>query len=265
MDVSEVKVLARRANGILFVAPVFILLSGFSLVYSILVLADIIVPDKDILWVIYLFTYGSFRYKRSHFNGFWEYNFGYYSGISEDLASETRFSHIYSDGIDSIWSFDNLLWECIISYGICFFVLLILYIARLSTPKTIMEYDDHGLYIYRTGKPVLLLRYEEIWSAYSEGDFDNVEFCYHRGFHTRKNIRVGDPFWGTFKTGSIRIETPDEFICLDGIYHVKEVEKEIKRMVRKNRQEFIDEMEEKIKENQKQRELEELAKHNPDT
>ena len=59
MDVSEVKVLARRANGILFVAPVFILLSGFCLVYSILVLSDIIEPDKDILWVIYLFTFST--------------------------------------------------------------------------------------------------------------------------------------------------------------------------------------------------------------
>lgn len=60
MDVSEVKVLARRANGILFVAPVFILLSGFSLVYSILVLNNVIVPDKDILWVIYMFSFSGY-------------------------------------------------------------------------------------------------------------------------------------------------------------------------------------------------------------
>ena len=264
MDVSEVKVLARRANGILFVAPVFILLSGFCLVYSILVMCDKIVPDKDILWVIYLFSCSSLRYKWRHFNRFWEYNYGYYAGIGEDLA-DSRFSHIYSGKIDSIWSYNNILWECVFSHGLYFLTFLILFLARLSTPKIIMEYDDHGLYIYRMGKPVLLLRYEEIWSAYSEEDFDNVEFSYHRGFHTRKNIKVGDPFWGTFKTGSIRIETPDDFICLGGIYHVKEVEKEIKRMVRKNRREFLDEMYENIEENQRERELEELAKHNPNT
>ena len=61
------------------------------------------------------------------------------------------------------------------------------------------------------------------------------------------------------------MKPPDDFICLDGIYHVKEVEKEIKRMVRKNRREFLDEMYENIEENQRQRELEELAKHNPNT
>ena len=128
-----------------------------------------------------------------------------------------------------------------------------------------MEYDDFGLYIYRTGKPVTLLRYKEIWSTYSEEDFENIEFCYHRGFYRVRNISVSNPFWGLFKTGSIRIEIPDGFINLGGIYHVREVERELKRMVKKNRQEFIDDLEEKIKENQRQRELEELAKHNPNT
>ena len=46
---------------------------------------------------------------------------------------------------------------------------------------------------------------------------------------------------------------------------MKDVERELKRMVKKSRQEFIDGMEERIKENQRQRELEELAKHDPDT
>ena len=76
MDVSEVKVLARRANGILFVAPVFILLSGFALVYSILVLADVIVPDKETLFTIYLFSFfSSPRYATSYFNRAWAYEF----------------------------------------------------------------------------------------------------------------------------------------------------------------------------------------------
>lgn len=264
MDVSEVKVLARRANGILFVAPAFILLSGFALVYSILVLNDIIVPDKDTLYIIYLFTitggrrryYSSYGYyhKIERFNRAWDMEYVYNITPSQDEPF----------GFYAI-SLDAILWHCIVCHGIIFFAFLVLFLVRLSTPKNIMEYDDFGVYIYRTGKPVILLRYEEIWCAYSEGDFDNVEFCYHRGFHTRKNIKVGDPFWGLFKSGSIRIETPDDFICLDGIYHVKEVEREIKRMVKKNRQEFIDEMEERIQENQRQRELEELAKHNPNT
>lgn len=264
MDVSEVRVLARRANGILFVMPVFILLSGFCLVYSILVLTDAIAPDKDILCNIYLFTYlggrrryySSYRYDRKieRFNWAWDMEFG--SGMG---ATETEPYGFFPAG------FDMILWQCIVCQGIYFLCFLIPFLTRLFTPRIIMEYDDFGVYIYRTGSPVTLLRYKELWSTYSEADFDNVEFCYHRGFHTRRNIKVGDPFWGMFKTGSIRIETPEDFICLSGIYRVKDVEREIKRMVKKKRKEFIDEMEENIRENQRKRELEELAKHNPDT
>ena len=265
MDVSEVKILARRANGILFVAPVFILLSGFAMIYSILALNDVIVTDKDVLWIIYMFSFigysryshygvGRYYHKIERFNRAWDMEYVYNMSPSQDEPF----------GFYAI-SLDAILWHCIVCHGLYLLAFLVPFLVRVFTPRTIMEYDDHGLYIYRMGKPVTPLRYEEIWSAYSEGDFDNVEFCYHRGFHTRKNIKVGDPFWGMFKTGSIRIETPDDFICLGGIYHVKEVEKEIKRMVRKNRREFLDEMYENIEENQRQRELEELAKHNPDT
>ena len=266
MDVSEVKVLARRANGILFIMPVFVLLSGFALLYSILVLTDAIVPDKDTLYIIYLFSGAGYRrhryyshyysnsYRAEMFNRAWDNEFVYNLDFSD--------SEYFGWNISSL---DGILWWCIFSYSLFFVCFLVLFLARLSIPRTIMEYDDFGLYIYRTGKPVTLLRYKEVWSTYSEGDFDNVEFSYHRGFYPRRNIKIGDPFWGLFKTGSIRIETPDDFICLNGIYCVKTVEKELKRMVKKNRQEFVDEMEEKIKEIQRQRELEELAKHNPDT
>ena len=264
MDISEVRVLARRANGILFILPPFIILSGFCLVYSILVLTDAIVPDKDILCNIYLFTclggrrryYSSYRYNRKieHFNWAWDMEFVYNMGATQ--TEQYGFFPV---------SFDIILWECIICHGIYFLCFLIPFLARLFIPRIIMEYDDFGVYIYRTGSPVTLLRYKELWSTYSEVDFEDVEFCYHRGFYINRNIKIGDPFWGLIKTGSIRIETPDGFICLGGIYNVKEVERELKRMVRKNRKEFIDEMEENIKENQRKRELEELAKHNPDT
>ena len=76
MDVSEVKVLARRANGILFVMPVLIILSGFCLVYSILVLKDVIEPNRDTLFMIYLFTFLD-RYKFSSFRHAWNSEFIY--------------------------------------------------------------------------------------------------------------------------------------------------------------------------------------------
>lgn len=264
MDVSEVKVLARRANGILFVTPVFILFCGFALVYSVLVLNDAIEPDKNTLYMIYMLTFsggGRRRYRLGgtgrrtrRFNMAWDNEFVYNIDVPED-----DYYGYYSYYLD--W----ILWECIICYSLYLLAFLLPFIERLLIPKVIMEYDDYGLYIYKTGKPTTLLRYEELWSTYSEEDFENIEMCYHRGFYRSRNIRISNPFWGIFKTGSIRIETPDDFINVGGIYHVKDVEYEIKRMVRKNRKEFIAEMEEKIAYNQRQRELVELSKHNPDT
>ena len=264
MDVSEVKVLARRANGILFVAPVFILLSGFGLVYSILVLNDEIIPDKNTLWFIYMFTFLD-RYKFSSFTHAW--NYGYISNfqISEEVASESRFGHINELSISSISSFDLLLWECIISYGFYLITFSAIFLQRLLTPRTIIEYDSYGLYIYRTGRNVTLLRYEELWSSYSEEDFENVELCYHRGFYRQRNIKVSNPLWGIIKTGSIRIEIPDGFINLGGIYHVKDVEREMKMLVRKNRKAFLNEMYENMDEERRQRDFQESAKHNPYT
>ncbi len=246
MDVSEVKVLARRANGILFVAPVFILLSGFALVYSILVLNEVIEPNKDVLWIIYMFTFLD-RHKFSHFNDAWDDKFTY-GFLHQDADVETRFDHINDLSIGSINLFDLMLWECIISYSFYLLVFGVVFLQRILTPRIIIEYDDFGFYIYRTGKPVTLLRYRDVWSTYSESDLNNVEFCYHGGFYRYRNVKVSNPFWGVFRTGSIRIEIPEGFINLNGVYHVKEVEIEIKRIVKKSRQEFIDEIEEKIKE-----------------
>ena len=109
--------------------------------------------------------------------------------------------------------------------------------------------------------PVTLLRYEALWSVYAHEEL----FESYEDFDSCASVSVKNSFFGLSRTGAIRIETPHEFIVLSGIYHVKEVEKEIKKMVKKNRREFVENMEERIKENQRQRDLEELAKHNPDT
>lgn len=264
MDVSEVKVLARRANGILYLLPVFILICTFGLVYSVLVLKEVIEPDRDTLYIIYMLTLsGSSRYtyrtggmshKTRRFNMAWDNEFVY----NLDATDDANYGYLS-------YYLDWVLWECIVWYGLCLLVLLVLFIERLYVPKVIMEYDDYGLYIYQRGEPTKLLRYEELWSTCSEEDLENIEMCYHRGFYRARNIRISNPFWGMIKTGSIRIETPEGFINVGGIYHVKDVEYEIKRMVRKNRKKFIDETEQRIATDQRKRELEELAKHNPDT
>lgn len=230
MNVSEVKVLARRANGMLIVVPVLMLICGFATVYSALILAGEIEPNKKLLYILYLFSLFGPRYRHRYFND-------YYSNP------------------------ESLAFVCAFSYGIEFVFLFWLLIRRLSVPKIIIEYDDFGVYIYKKGMPVTLLRYEALWSVYVHEEL----FESYEDFDSNVNVSVKKSLLGLSETGAMRIETPNGFIVLSGIYHIKEVERELKRMVKKNRQEFIDEMEERIKENQRQRELEELAKHNPDT
>ena len=231
MDVSEVKVLARRANGLLVVVPILMLVCGFATVYSLLVLIDKIEPDKKLLYVLYMFSLLGGRRRHRHFHSYY-----YYSP-------------------------ETLAFSCAFSYGMESAFLLCLFVRRLLVPKTIIEYDDFGLYIYKKGMPVTLLRYEALWSVYAHEEL----FESYEDFDSCASVSVKNSLFGLSQTGAIRIETPDDFIVLSGIYHVKEVEKEIKRMVRKNRREFLDEMYENIEKNQIQKELEELAKHNPDT
>ena len=240
MDVSELKVLARRANGMLFVLPVFILLSGFGLVYSILVLTGAIEPDKEILLCIYMFSvFRSRRRVTRHFNMLWDEKF------NPVLYPEFEENFIDSNGIptldvviDKINSYEFLVAGCVISSAIWFLVCTLPFFERLFTPSVMIEYDDYGLYIYKYNQPPVLLKYKEIWSTLPLEDFDNIEITYHRGLFYQRTINVGNLFWGVFKTGSIRIETPDGFIKLNGVYHVKDVEHELKKIVRQKRKEY---------------------------
>lgn len=231
MDVPEVKVLARRANGLLIVVPLLMLLSGFAVVYSILVLTEEIEADRGLMYALYMLSLFDGRHRHRHFHS-------YYRDMPERLA-----------------------FRCALSFGMEFMFLLWILIRRLSIPRVIIEYDDFGLYIYRKGMPVTLLRYESLWSMYiHEEVIDSYE-----DFDSSGYMRTQQSLWGLSATGAIRFETPNGFITVSGVSRVKEVEKEIKRMVKKNRREFLDEMYEGIEINQRQRELEELAKHNPDT
>lgn len=230
MDVSEVKVLARRANGLLIVVSVLMLVCGFATVYSVLVLTGEIEPNKDLMYALYMLSLFGGRHRHRRF-------YSYYRNP------------------------ETLAFRCALSFSVDFMFLLWVLIRRLSIPRVVIEYDDFGLYIYRKGMPVTLLRYESLWSMYVHEEIIDA----YEDFDSSGYVRTQQSLWGLSATGAIRFETPNGFIFVSGISRVKEVEKEIRRMVEKNRQEFIDGMEERIKENQRQRELEELAKHNPDT
>ena len=212
MDVSEVKVLAKRANGLLVATAILMMVCGFAVVYSILVLIGEIKLNKDLMYVLYMFSLFGGRHRHRHF-------YTYYQDMPERLA-----------------------FRCALSFSIEFMFLLWVFIRRVSIPRIIIEYDDFGLYIYRKGMPVTLLRYESLWSMYIHEEVIDT----YEDFDSSGYVRTQQSLWGLSATGAIRFETPNGFITVSGISKVKEVEKEIKRMVEKNRREFVDAMEDKI-------------------
>ena len=133
MDVSELKVLARRANGMLFVMPVFILLSGFGLVYSILVLTGAIEPDKEILLCIYMFSvFRSRRRVTRHFNMLWDEKFNpvLYPEFEENFIDNSGIPTL-DVVIDKIHSYEFLVAGCVISSAIWFLVFTLPFFERL--------------------------------------------------------------------------------------------------------------------------------------
>jgi len=92
------------------------------------------------------------------------------------------------------------------------------------------------------------LKYKELWSTYSTKDVESISLCYHRGLWGLFSVLASELLWSFVKTGSIRIETPDGFIVLHGVYHVRDVEFEIKKMIREHRKRFIEELERSVEE-----------------
>ena len=117
------------------------------------------------------------------------------------------------------------------------------------------------MYIYHNQKDVTVLRYDYLAGKNVQTDLNEVPFWVrYRGM-----VKITNFSGGLIKTGSIRFECPDGFITVRGVAEVKEVGREIDRMVRKCREEYEKELEESLLEIKTQRELEEMLKHNPNT
>lgn len=245
MEVSEVRVLARRANGILLATPVPMVFTGLLFFYSFLVAVRVIVPDKEVLLAVYMGAASIFRGRRWHSSQRWvKQNFEL--AWCEQFGGECDYTstEVVTRIIDR---YNEMLCFCVIVYGVLFLLFLISFVERLLTPKIMIEYDDYGLYIYQRGK-VTLLKYKELWSTYSTKDVESINLCYHRGLWGLFSMLASEFIWSFVKTGSIRIETPDGFIVLHGVYHVRDVEFEIKKMIREHRKRFIEELEKSVEE-----------------
>ncbi len=221
-----VKVLARRANGLLMVAPICFVVLLCLLNMSIVVMFHMDCPE-------------------------------WFEEIAVDfLVGENKWWYSQSE-IYTSREVMNALALSLVGLITC----LVSFFDRLFLPKILIEYDDVGLYIYHNKKDVTLLRYDYLAGQNVRQDLDEVSFW----IRYRGMVKVTNFSGGLIKTGSIRFECPDGFVNVRGIANVKEVSREISRMVRRSRDEYEKEFEEKLREYRNQKDLEELLKHNPDT
>lgn len=219
------KVLARRANGLLIVAPICFAISLVILSMATVFIFHIDSPEWFEDLATDFFT-----------SDYWGYS----------VRASRAINHASDSFVVSIFSI---------------IICLIFFFDRLFIPKIIIEYDDVGLYIYHNQKDVTVLRYDYLAGKNVQTDLNEVSFWVrYRGM-----VKITNFSGGLIKTGSIRFECPDGFITVRGVADVKAVGKEIDRMVRKNREKYEKELEERLLEIKTQRELEELLKHDPNT
>lgn len=200
-------VLARRANGILVVAPLVLLFLGVVLYYSVMLVSGEMEVDA-VPGIIYSFM-------------------RFFDGL--------RRSYRKPPEVVAFWTYLSVAFIAV--------PLFVEFLSRLFVPKIIMECDDNGVYIYHGKKQVTVLRYEYLWSHYTEEDTGGDYLWVKRGM-----LPVPEFLYDFEATGSMRIETPDGFINLRGIYHVREVERELKTRIRKQKLEYERFLEEGVRE-----------------
>ncbi len=112
------------------------------------------------------------------------------------------------------------------------------FIIRLFVCKTIIEYDDCGIYIYRKFRPVETVRYENLWTSVGTLDDKDTPSILESGLgsegvHSARGIRG---------TGTLKIKTNKKVIYLYGVGNVLQVEKALNSLIEENRRQFIKEL-----------------------
>lgn len=144
-----------------------------------------------------------------------------------------------------------------------FIYVLSSWILRVMTPKIIIEYDKAGIYIYQYKfMEPYIIRYENLYSVFADEDLSEIYVRRSRFSPVRK---ISNPTWGMSKTGNLRIELPEHFITLHGVKNVAQVKYELTNLIKDHRDSHDDWLEDRIEEAKRQEELEELAKHDPNT
>lgn len=174
---------------------------------------------------------------------------------------------VLSEMIQHTYRMHGWMWELFIGIAGVMLSQLIGFIERIFMPKVLIEYDDCGLYIYkyRKSKPILL-RYENIWDCRVQTNEGAEDVPLSMNYSSR----TADSYERTAITskslvGMLKFNTPYEIITVHGIRDVKSVERELASI----RYDFKEKQEEwlnyNIEHSIRQKELEELAKHDINT
>lgn len=171
------------------------------------------------------------------------------------------------DIVGSWWMYSELWWSIFITDFMIMLSQTIGFVERLFMPKVLIEYDDHGLYIYKykNSEPILL-RYEQIWGFCAHTNYGAEDYSLSQNFNpnTQDSYEKLAISYKEF-VGMLKINTPYEIVTVHGIKDVKSVERELaslKYAFKEKQEAWLDYNAERSK---REKELEELAKHDVNT
>ncbi len=161
----------------------------------------------------------------------------------------------------------DFFWYVFATVGFTMISQLAGFVERLFMPKVLIECDNCGVYIYKykRSEPILL-RYEHIWDCRAQTNEGAEDIPLNMNY----NPNAADSYeragiTTTPLVGMLKFNTPYEVIRVHGIKDVKAVERELASI----RYDFKDKQDDWIDYNieysRRQKELEELEKHDINT
>ncbi len=166
----------------------------------------------------------------------------------------------FTFGYDIIWGHRNsfYFWLFVVSLCVVSFRSMLEYLRQ---PQILIEYDDCGIYVYKTkNTEPIIIRYEDIMGVgISVGvgtqDAEMLDLdILQKGFVSKT------------RSGHLQIRLKDfEIVDVRNVKNAKQVQIELNKLFKEMRNERLRQLEESIEKIRREEELKELEKHNINT
>ncbi len=177
------------------------------------------------------------------------------------------FAYMVKDIVGSWWLYSELWWSIFITVFTTMLSQTIGFVERLFMPKVLIEYDDHGLYIYKykNSEPILL-RYEQIWGFCAHTNYGAEDYPLSQTFNPNtqdsyERVAISSKEF----VGMLKFNTPHEIVTVHGIKDVKSVERELSALKYDFKEKQEAWLDYNVERSKREKELEELAKHDVNT